>query len=61
MNIAGNAANIPPNTVPPVFAIKTVSMTTNPPNIARMTRCFSGCPVLPVETDLINKYFSSIM
>ena len=61
MNMAGNAENIPPNTVPPVFAIKTVNITINPPNMERITRCFSGCIVLPVESDLINKYFSIII
>ena len=60
INIAGNAENIPPSTGPPVFAMKTASITINPPNTDRITRCFSGCPVFPEATDLIIKYFSSI-
>ena len=60
INMAGNAENIPPNMVPPVFAIKTVSITINPPNMERISRCFSGYLVLPEGIDLIRKYFSSI-
>ena len=60
INIAGNAANIPPIAGPAVFAISTVNITTRPPNKERITRCFFVCPVLSDCTDFITKNFSSI-
>jgi len=40
INMAGNAAIIPPNTGHPAFAMKTVNITAIPPNADRTRRCF---------------------
>ena len=44
INMAGNAAIIPPATVPPAFAINTVNITAIPPKADLTRRCFFCCP-----------------